>query len=88
MCEFCRLKQNGIGYSEIAADKQSNDQKGTVMALMRNNHNEIKDSHEVNSNDGKMRSYIKAWHWEFGHLERANHVAVEINFCPFCGDKL
>lgn len=88
MCNFCSLRENGIGYSEMATDKQTNGQKGMVMALMRNDHNEIKDSHEVVSKDKVFRSYIKAWHWEFSHLENAGHVAVQINYCPFCGEKL
>lgn len=89
MCKYCKIK-DGIIYSEIASGYPKQEgRKGFVMTLQQNNINKIEESREKLSFDAKETiSYIKAYHYEFGKLEDSDHIAVEIQYCPFCGRKL
>ena len=88
MCKHCESK-DGFIYSIIASGYPKQERhKGFVMTLEQNNVNKIEESREKISDEKKMVSYIKAFHYEFGKLEESDHIAVEIQYCPFCGRKL
>jgi len=92
MCKYCKEKDDNTIYSEIASgypEANGKARKGFKMTLQRNDRNEVINSREEFTNKKeKFVSYIKAYHWEFNHLENTDHIAVEIQYCPFCGRKL
>ena len=90
MCKYCEKTDNeGRLYSVLASGYPNESKnKGFRIVLHKNELNDIVNGKEVRSHEGKMKSYIKAYHWEFGKLESADHVAVEIKYCPFCGQEL
>ena len=88
MCKYCELKDDYI-YSIIATGYPKQEgRKGFVMTLQQNNVNKIEESREKSSDAKETVSYIKAFHYEFGKLEESDQIAVEIQYCPFCGRKL
>lgn len=87
MCIFCRLNKDNINYHELASKTEGN-MKGFKMVMQRNDNTKIEKSEEVVSDSKELISYIKAYHYEFGKLEDADNIAVQINYCPFCGEKL
>lgn len=88
MCKHCELKGDYI-YSIIATGYPKQEgRKGFVMTLQQNNVNTIEESREKSSDATETISYIKAFHYEFGKLEESDQIAVEIQYCPFCGRKL
>lgn len=88
MCKHCELKGDYI-YSIIATGYPKQERhKGFLMTLQQNNVNKIEESREKSSDTKKIVSYIKAFHYGFGKLEESDNIAVEIQYCPFCGRKL
>ena len=89
MCNFCkRMKDADMFAKHIAGTVSLAEKKGFKMTMFLRNHIEIKDDKEVSSDNQESIAYIRAQHWNDDVREEKNRIAVQIYFCPFCGEKL
>ena len=93
MCKYCENFKNENkaphGFKSLVRMRPIEDDKGFRMAMIRSQHHHRIENGEVvedKSVDTPI-AYVKAWEWDKAQ-NRAHHIAVEIRYCPFCGEKI
>lgn len=87
--KFFKNSKNSEESVVTLVSRESDDlNKGFKLAMYGDTHTNIIDGQQTgNRKDGRVVNFLKAW--EFNTVEgRAHHVAVQIYYCPFCGEKL
>lgn len=94
MCDKCKKvkffkKSKGDEHSVVLVSRESEDlNKGFRLAMFGDTHTNIIDGKQTgNRKDGRVVNFLKAWEYDKSE-GRAHHVAVQIYYCPFCGEKL
>lgn len=89
MCKFCEIDNDGDLFARLASDgHKPSEVEGFYMIMASERGASIENSRIVQHEtiDNKV-FYIKACEWD-KEEKRYHHIAVEIKYCPFCGDKL
>jgi hypothetical protein len=94
MCDKCKKvkffkKSKGDEHSVVLVSRESEDlNKGFRLAMFGDTRTNIIDGKQTgNRKDGRVVNFLKAWEYDKSE-KRAHHVAVQIYYCPFCGEKL
>lgn len=89
MCEHCEAHEDGDVYEVFAGyGHKSKNNTGFNMGMFRESGVKLEDSkfQEIGTLDNYIYC-IEAWEWDKS-ANRHRQIAVEIQYCPFCGRKL
>jgi hypothetical protein len=89
MCDHCKiLGKSLVRNSTLVEEKTDKIDVGFKLAMFSDTHTNIIGGQQTgNRRDGRVVNYLKAWEFDKEN-NRAHHIAVQIYYCPFCGEKL